>query len=173
MNDGVGGDIYSEIDAAEINNKPLYTSHTTTAPTVEGSTYIFQLRAYNINGVAISQTSAFVLASIPAAPTAAPDSDLAQSSFEQLKISYSEVSDDGGSPILSYSLEIDDGLGGQFKSLYGETVDTMSLSTLYKNVTRGLSYRARFRARNVIGWSDYSPIGFLLAATVPEAPDQA
>ena len=41
MNDGAGGDVYSEIDASEINYKPLYTTHTTTAPTVEGSTYIF------------------------------------------------------------------------------------------------------------------------------------
>lgn len=52
-------------------------------------------------------------------------------------------------------------------------MNTLSLSTLYKNVTRGLLYRARFRARNVIGWSDYSPIGFLLAASKPEAPEQA
>lgn len=114
-----------------------------------------------------------MLASIPAKPSAAPESDLTKSSFEQLKISYVAVSDNGGSPILSYSLEIDDGLGGEFTSLYGETVDTMSLSILYKNVSRGLLYRARYRARNVIGWGDYSPIGFLLAASVPEAPSQA
>jgi hypothetical protein len=173
MNDGMGGDVYSEIDSEIINNKPLYTTHTTTAPTVEGSTYIFQLRAYNINGVAISETSAFVLASISETPTVAPTSDLTKSSFEQLKISYPAVGDNGGTAILSYSLEIDDGMGGAFTSLYGDSVDTMSLNTLYKNVTRGLLYRARYRAKNVIGWSSYSPTGFILAASIPEAPDQA
>jgi hypothetical protein len=71
---------------------------------------------------------------------------------------------------LSYSLEIDNGRGGPFTSLYGDFVDTMILSFVYKKVERGLQYRARYRARNVIGWSDYSPIGFLLASSVPSAP---
>ena len=31
-------------------------------------------------------------------------------------------------------------------------------------------FRARYRARNVIGWSDYSPIGFILAAIKPSTP---
>jgi hypothetical protein len=47
-------------------------------------------------------------------------------------IRYPIVSDDGGSPVLSYSLEIDDGNGGAFKSLFGDSIDTMSLSFLYK-----------------------------------------
>ena len=66
---------------------------------------------------------------------------------------------------MSYSLEIDNGRGGPFTSLYGDIVDTMILSFVYKKVERGLQYRARYRARNVIGWSDYSPIGFLLASS--------
>jgi hypothetical protein len=70
-------------------------------------------------------------------------------------------------------LEIDDGRGSDFTALYGDLVDTLSLSTLYTNVTTGLLYRARYRARNIIGWSDYSPIGFLLAASKPEAPEPA
>ena len=82
------------------------------------------------------------------------------------------VTSDGGSTILSYSLEIDDGLGGPFYSLYGDVDDTLSLSTIHKNVTRGLLYRTRYRVRNVIGWSAYSPTGHLLAASVPEKPNQ-
>jgi hypothetical protein len=41
MNDGAGGDTFTEIDSAEIRDKPLYTVHTTTAPSVIGATYIF------------------------------------------------------------------------------------------------------------------------------------
>jgi hypothetical protein len=85
-------------------------------------------------------------------------------------IKYPLVNDDGGSPVLSYSLEIDDGNGGAFKTLYGDSVDTMSLSFLFKEVERGLNYRARYRLRNVIGWSNYSPVGHLLAASVPSQP---
>jgi hypothetical protein len=41
MNNGLGGDLLTEIDAAEVNDKPFYTEHTTYAPTIVGSTYIF------------------------------------------------------------------------------------------------------------------------------------
>jgi hypothetical protein len=41
MNDGKGGDIFTEIDSAQIRNKPTYTKHTTTAATIVGATYIF------------------------------------------------------------------------------------------------------------------------------------
>lgn len=37
-------------------------------------------------------------------------------------------------------------------------------------MTRGLVYRTRYRLRNAIGWSAYSPIGYLRAATRPLAP---
>lgn len=87
-------------------------------------------------------------------------------------MSYDAIVDDGGSTILSYSLEIDDGQGGPLQALYGEVVDTMTLSFLYKNVTRGLLYQVRYRAKNVIGWSDYSPVGFIYAASVPAKPVQ-
>ena len=36
---------------------------------------------------------------------------------------------------------------------------------------RGVLYRCRYRVRNSIGWSGYSPIGYLLAASVPFAPE--
>jgi hypothetical protein len=57
--------------------------------------------------------------------------------------------------------------------VYGDQVDTMILAFTYRQVERGVVYRARYRVRNVIGWSAYSPIGYLLAARVPgiaEAP---
>ena len=37
-------------------------------------------------------------------------------------------------------------------------------------MTKGRVYRVRYRVRNDIGWSDYSPIAYLRAADVPEAP---
>jgi hypothetical protein len=135
-----------------------------------GATYIFMLQAYNINGVTSSDTAAFVLASVPATPSDIPYSNLSYSSSEQVMIVYNGISDDGGSPVLSYSLEISTGPGGPFIAVYGASVDTMVLSYLYRDVTKGMTYRVRYRARNVIGWSDYSPIGFVLAASIPEQP---
>ena len=78
------------------------------------------------------------------------------------------MANNGGTPILSYSLEIDDGHGGQFVPVFGTETDSLSTSfTLYQDVQRGNLYRARYRAKNIIGWTDYSPIGYILAAVKP------
>jgi hypothetical protein len=46
----------------------------------------------------------------------------------------------------------------------------MVLSFIYKEVKRGMLYRVRYRSRNIIGWSDYSPIAYLLASSAPSSP---
>lgn len=69
-----------EIDSAQVRDKPSYMEHTSSAATVEGSTYIVFIQAYNINGVATSESTAFVLASVPSTPTFAPQADLTMSS---------------------------------------------------------------------------------------------
>lgn len=170
MNDGANGDVYSEIDSVMIRDKPQYTLHTTTAPSILGATYLFKVEAYNINGSTFSEPARFVLADFPGTPPTAPTSDFAISSETQLKIDIAVIVVDGGSPILSYSLEIDDGLGGPFRVIFGTVADTLATRSIYKQVERGLLYRTRYRVRNAIGWSDYSPIGYLRAASPPYAP---
>lgn len=55
--------------------------------------------------------------------------------------------------------------------MYGVDTYTLTLTyTVAQGITRGNTYRARYRARNAAGWSGYSPIGYLLAAVVPDAP---
>lgn len=114
MNDGHGSDIFTEIDSEVIRNKPMYTEHTITHLMDEGATYIVFVQAYNINGATNSESMAFVLASKPATPIVAPTSDLMFSSATQLKIDVQMISDNGGSPITTYSIELDDGMGGAF-----------------------------------------------------------
>jgi hypothetical protein len=38
------------------------------------------------------------------------------------------------------------------------------------NITTGMTYRFRYRAMNVNGWSDWSPIGYIQASGKPLAP---
>jgi len=78
------------------------------------------------------------------------------------------VTANGGSAILSYSVEINDGNG--FDSYVGETSDSLSLSPLATSLTSGLMYNLRYRARNVHGWSEYSPTELIVANTVPSKP---
>jgi hypothetical protein len=58
--------------------------------------------------------ASFTLADLPKTPVNAPVSDESFSSDRRLKIDIDPVdpADNGGTPILSYSLELDDGQGG-------------------------------------------------------------
>ena len=170
MNDGAGGDTYSEIDAAAIRDKPAYTKHTTTQPSIVGATYMFKVEAYNQNGQTFSEAVSFVLADLPGTPPNAPASNAAKTSAALLSIVADPVADDGGSPILSYSIEVDDGYGREFTPLFGDEVNSLTTSTDYAGVEKGNVYRVRYRVRNAVGWSDYSPIGYLRAADRPSAP---
>lgn len=87
------------------------------------------------------------------------------------------MANNGGSPILSYELQVDDGAGGDFTSLTGyeedSTETSFTLLTLPHNnepLSSGGVYRFRFRVRNTNGWSLFSPISHVRAATIPERP---
>jgi len=84
------------------------------------------------------------------------------------------VTENGGSEILGYNLQMDDGLGGAFVSLYGSSSDDINLNTMVlyhtvdKGLIRGRRYGFRYRARNHYGWSDlYSPVTYILAIERP------
>lgn len=71
----------------------------------------------------------FVLADIPDTPLNAPATDPFVTTDSIVKIDCTTVSGNGGSAITSYSLEIDNGMGGDYVAVYG--VDTNSLSLTY------------------------------------------
>ena len=71
-----------------------------------------------------------MLASVPAQPTDIPVSDNTITSDTQIKVSYANPPpDNGGSPIISYELQMDDGTTGVYRSIVG--FDTNSLLTTY------------------------------------------
>lgn len=84
---------------------------------------------------------------------------------------WDEVTENGSSEILSYSLEIDDGTGGDFTSVVGLVSDYLKKEfTITSNIVKRTLYRLRYRARNAIGWGAYSPIVYVRAANIPSAP---
>lgn len=73
-----------------------------------------------------------------------------------------------GSNITSYNIEVDDGLGGPFVELQGQTNNSLALTgKLSVGVLRSVLYRFRYRARNEIGFGDYSDIAYILTASTP------
>jgi len=121
-----------------------------------------------VAGSTVSPTVGYVLADTPTAPATAPTSDAAITSSSLVKVDMAIVPSDGGSPVLSYSLEVDKGDG--FYALYGVTSDSLSLTYTLSSTTRGQVYKFRYRARNAVGWSGYSPIGYVTSADKPTAP---
>jgi hypothetical protein len=83
------------------------------------------------------------------------------------------ASENGGSDILSYEIQMDDGQGGDFYSLAGNETAGKTLATTFtirQDIQDGGLYRFRYRARNVNGWSSFSAIAYIRAATVPARP---
>jgi hypothetical protein len=111
-----------------------------------------------------SSLTSIMLADVPNKPTAAPTSDPANTDSTQIKVVYNEPADNGGSNIISYELQMDDGKGGDFISLFGADSDYLRLWYIVTtNITKGTLYRFRYRAKNDIGWSAFSDSGFILA----------
>lgn len=66
---------------------------------------------------------------------------------------------------------MDDGIGGDFVEIGGFTQNSLVTSyTVKEGIERGRTYAFRYRTLNGAGWSDYSPILYAIAATVPAQP---
>jgi len=78
----------------------------------------------------------------------------------------------GGSPIISYALFIDDGNGGDFREVDGDTKSFYTLNSIIiqSGIASGASYRLKYKLRNIYGFSQFSPIATIIAMTVPGAP---
>ena len=61
MNDGEGGDVYTEIDSGEIRDKPHYLEHTTAMTDTPGNHYYFKVAAFNPNGEVYSESVGFTV----------------------------------------------------------------------------------------------------------------
>lgn len=173
MDDGAGG-VLSEIDSGSVRGDPTLTSHTvpnTSIPVSSiGKTFMFQLKVFTDGGDATSETIGYTLAGVPTSPSSAPTSDILVTNNTVIKVDVTEVIVTNGSPITSYSIEVDDGNGGDLKALYGTVTDSLSNTYTLTGITEGLTYRFRYRAKNAVGWSGYSPVAYIKAVAKPSAP---
>jgi hypothetical protein len=171
--DGTGTSAFGEANSANdlaIRGQPGLNSATITAFTTPdiGLDFVFYLEVYNEAGdVAFSEHRTITLGDVPDTPAVAPYKDTSASSGSRLLVMYDALSssENGGLPVLSYSLEIDDGVGGDFYALTGSTVASLATSHLLSTgISQGLTYRLRYRAHNDYGWSEYSSIATILVA---------
>jgi hypothetical protein len=65
---------------------------------------------------------------------------------------------------------MDDGLGGDYKSLIGGEYDVLFTTFMTQDITKGFEYRFRYRCKNVNGWGVFSEVTYIKAAIVPSIP---
>lgn len=158
-----------------MQNLPSLRTHEVSGLTELGKMYRFKVRAYNHEGYTDSDPFlAVYLSDEPDTPTEGPLPVARLTNEQQITVTFGPQSVDknGGSPLLSYDLQMDDGIGGDFSSLVGfehdslETIFTVT-QAMNQRITSGAIFRFRYRVRNVNGWSLFSPITHVKAATVP------
>lgn len=93
----------------------------------------------------------------------------AQTSETQIEVFVDALSEDGGSTIVSYSIEFFDGTN--YVSLIGETTNNTDRTVIKASgLSSGVGYMFRYRALNAHGWSDYSDVETIIAGVVPTLP---
>jgi hypothetical protein len=161
----------------------VVTNEATGAPTTPGAAfttgraYRFKLEAFNeVGSVTSTNYAEIVAASVPDAPAAPPAQDFALTDGDRIHVTHADLTAggvDGGSPILGYDLWRDDGAAGDYVSLFGAAAASESIVALaYTDlaVSKGVTYRYQYRARNINGWGGFSGTAFLYAAARPSKP---
>lgn len=170
INDGLGGDITTQVNQTEIQNKPYITEWKVESLTEIGNEYLFKVVVYNENGYAESDSVAFVLAAVPDTPGSAPVQDYNSAGRNQIAMTYGmTTSENGGSPILGYQIWRDNGEGGDFFYVFHQD-SVLAESYIDYGLENGKEYRYKYRARNINGWSEFSDVAYLIAADVPSKP---
>ena len=141
----------------------------------QGALIVGSIQASNDIGVSI-QSTANTIGVVVAIPPLTPSIATIESSGTnqtQITVLMPTVTgtNNGGSAIISYSLEWDAGYNnGTFTSLTG--FSTNQLSTIYTvtGLIEGFTYRFRHRVLNAFGWSGYSSVVSGIAAVAPQQP---
>jgi len=114
-----------------------------------------------------------VIADVPDKPTNSPYIDDDETNTSQIRVQYDQLltANNGGSSIISYHLQMANSDGSGFFDIIGsESNRTLSTAYTVTGLTRGKTYRFRYRAANAVGWSDYSDVSYLTPSSVPDAP---
>jgi len=104
------------------NTNPSVSAHTIdlSATGVVGRIYKFKVRAINAAGYLDSSSLSVALASLPDKPDVPPISDIKITDKTRLGISITNFDEknNGGSPILMYNIQYDDGYRGEFNNIF-------------------------------------------------------
>lgn len=126
--------------------------------------------AYGSSTISSDSSSGATVKQAPTKPSSSPT--LVTQSKDTISLSWSASTGDaqtGGSTILSYNLAYDEGnSGASFVSLIGESPYSTATSYSKGGLTTDTLYQFKYRVYNKYGWSDYSDVLTVRAATEPD-----
>lgn len=173
MDDGASGTL-AAVDSSDIENKPYLRRYTKifTDSNDTGKTFRFRLKALNSVGYVLSPLISLVLANEPDTPTSGPAKDEDLTTEYQIAVTWDAITGTGGSPIISYELQMSPPDSDTYYSVVG--YDRQYLDTSYTvtvNITQGKYHKFIYRAKNAVGWSKFSPVSYIRALTCPIKTD--
>jgi len=174
--DGDNGDFSVNMEPEVIGNNPYLFEHVFVLPAqLTGLNVRFKLQASNVRGDTISTDFLSVLvAGLPAYPAVGPQDVPSITEKDRIGLTLPKVEDNGGSVIVSYHLMMDDGKNGDFKTVIGLDFNSLLRSfTITDSILKGHTFRFKYRVKNNIGWTEFSPVTYILAASVPIKPPAA
>lgn len=130
-----------------------------------------KVRAYNLIGwspYSAETTSYALISTEPRQPPTAPQEG-SNTDDTQLHVTWAALTGDntGNEPITFYEVQWDMGLGTWALFKFENAASPTYQHTQTSGVTSGTDYQFRYRASNVHGTGDYSPVSTIKAATVP------
>ena len=175
------GSGYNEVNSANdvnVRNKPELRSFiiTSLGSATTGSTVKIKIAAYAFDSV-FSSVKSVLIAIVPNAPTTSVTRVDDGSKDSSITISFNTIStsDMNGAQVLSYSLEIRKGANGDFTIYSGANgISSMKTSFILTSpwVSKGNTYAFRYRALNVYGFGDYSPVSYITVSNAPDKPNK-
>jgi hypothetical protein len=141
-----------------------------------GSSVKVKVEVINSVSSSFSPAKSVLIAIAPTIPaTSLVEKVASESDQNQLTVQFADLSNvvANGSPIISYSLEIRTGTVGEFR-VYSGADGISSMSTKFTLtspwISKGATYSFRYRAKNAVGWSEYSKITYITVVGPPGKP---
>ena len=119
---------------------------------------------------AYSNSFSFIPRSVPAKPPTAPISLEPATNRNTIFLAYEKLWDDGGAPILSYNIYMDDGIDGAFIGPLANGQNQLTWNTGMQSMLTGRVYRFTYSATNVHGEGPKSDEVPVLLADEPGKP---
>ena len=150
-----------------VRNIPTLTEVTANLNSADlGKKFTYVLRAFNREGQVTSDQVSFLFSTVPSTPSAGPI--VTSYSSTKLTAKYLFADSTGGSPIVSYHLQLMLAYSGSWTDVTGsDSLHSLATEHTISGLKKGAVYSLRYRVLNDKGWSQFSLETTITAADVP------